>query len=88
MKRGPVTRQAGRPFVTANFALTWDARISTRSRTPSDFSSPRDKRRLVEIRARCDAILVSAKTIAVDNMAMGLPDEALRVARVRRRQAP
>jgi riboflavin biosynthesis pyrimidine reductase len=77
-----------RPFVTANFALTWDARISTRRLTPSDFSSPRDKRRLVEIRATCDAVLVSARTLAVDNMVMGLPDEALRVARVRRKIAP
>ncbi len=79
--------KASRPFVTANFAITRDARISTRRGTPSDFSSPRDKRRLVEIRAQCDAILVSAKTISVDNMSMGLPDETLRAARVRRGQA-
>ena len=77
-----------RPWVTANFALTWDGRISTRRGTPSDFSSPRDKRRLVEIRAKGDAVLVSAKTLAADNMLMGLPDEALRAARVRRKQAP
>jgi riboflavin-specific deaminase-like protein len=75
-----------RPFVTANFALTWDARISTRKRTPSDFSSPRDKRRLLEIRAGCDAILVSAATLAADNMAMGLPAPELRAARRRRGQ--
>ena len=67
-----------RPFVTANFALTWDGRISTRRGTPADFSSKTDKRRLVEIRARCDAVLVSAKTAAADNMSMGLPDAALR----------
>jgi riboflavin-specific deaminase-like protein len=77
-----------RPFVTANFALTWDARISTRKGTPADFSSPRDKRRLVEIRAPCDAVLVTAKTVAADNMSMGLPDPALRAARVSRGQAP
>ncbi len=77
-----------RPFVTANFALTWDARISTRRGTPSDFSSPRDKRRLVEIRAGCDAVLASAKTIAADNMTMGLPDPALRTARTQRGQRP
>jgi riboflavin-specific deaminase-like protein len=75
-----------RPFVTANFALTWDARISTRRGTPSDFSSPRDKRRLVEIRSRGDAVLASARTIAADNMTMGLPDPALREARVKRGQ--
>ena len=88
MKKSGVRRQEARPFVTANFALTWDARISTRRGTPSDFSSPRDKRRLVEIRANCNAVLVSAKTLAVDNMIMGLPDETLRAARVRRGQAP
>lgn len=81
-------RPAPRPFVTANFALTWDARISTRKGTPADFSSPRDKRRLVEIRSRCDAVLVSAKTVAADTMTMGLPDAALRATRVRRGQAP
>ena len=75
-----------RPFVTVNFALTWDGRISTRRGSPSDFSSPRDKRRLVEIRSRCDAVLASARTIAADNMTMGLPDQALRDARVKRGQ--
>lgn len=80
-------KPAPRPFVTANFALTWDARISTHRGTPADFSSPRDKRRLVEIRARCDAVLASAKTITADNMTMGLPDEGLRKARVRRGQS-
>src|SRR6266700_2435434 len=81
-------RRSSRPFVTANFAVTWDARISTRNGTPSTFASPRDERRLVEIRAQCDAILASAKTIAADNMTMGLPDPALRTARTRRRQSP
>ena len=75
-----------RPFVTANFALTWDGRISTRRGTPSDFSSKKDKRRLVEIRAQCDAVLVSAKTLTADNMSMGLPDAALRAARTARGQ--
>jgi len=75
-----------RPFVTVNFALTWDGRISTRRGTPADFSSKADKRRLVEIRAQCDAVLVSAKTVAADNMSMGLPDDALRAARIARGQ--
>jgi riboflavin-specific deaminase-like protein len=77
-----------RPFVTANFALTWDGRISTRLGTTSDFSSPRDKKRLLEIRARGDAILVTAKTAASDRMTMGMPDPALRKERVARKQAP
>lgn len=70
-----------RPFVTANFAVTIDGRISTRSLTPADFSSRRDKRRLLEIRAECDAVLAGARTIAADNMTMGLPAADLRAAR-------
>ena len=73
---------ADRPFVTANFAITADGRVSTRALTPADFSSPRDKRRLVEIRASCDAVLASVKTVASDNMSMGLPAGELRAARV------
>ena len=62
-----------RPFVTANFALTADGRISTRNFTPADFSSKRDKRRLVKIRAGCDAVLVGARTLASDTMTLGIP---------------
>ena len=73
---------ADRPFVTANFAITWDGKISTRNYTPSDFSTKRDKHRLLEIRSKADAVLASAKTIAADRMTMGLPDEALRKERL------
>jgi riboflavin-specific deaminase-like protein len=70
-----------RPFVTANFAITADGRISTRNFTPSDFSSRRDKRRLLEIRAACDAVLVGARTLAADSMTLGIPAADLRDAR-------
>jgi riboflavin-specific deaminase-like protein len=76
-----------RPFVTANFALTWDGRVSTRRFTPTNFTSKRDKRRLVEIRATADAVLVGVSTVVTDNMALGLSDEALRAARVKRGQS-
>lgn len=79
-------RRSPRPFVTANFAMTWDGRISTRRGTPATFTSPRDKHRLLEIRAECDAVLASARTISTDQMTMGLPDADLRAARLQRRQ--
>jgi 5-amino-6-(5-phosphoribosylamino)uracil reductase len=72
--------------VIANFALTWDGRISTRNLTPSDFSSPADKQRLLEIRSEGDAVLASATTVAADTMTMGLPVPALRDSRVSRGQ--
>jgi riboflavin-specific deaminase-like protein len=84
----PAPKRLPRPFVTANFALTWDCRISTRLGTPADFSSPRDKKRLLEIRAGADAVLASAKTVASDRMTMGMPDAALREERVGRKQTP
>ena len=77
-----------RPFVTANFAMTWDGRVSTRRFTPTNFTSKRDKRRLLEIRATADAVLVGVSTIVADNMAMGMPDETLRAARIKRGQSP
>ena len=81
-------RKPPRPFVTANFAITWDGRVSTREHTPADFSSKRDKRRLSEIRATADAVLVGASTIAADKMTMGISDPALRAERVKRKQSP
>ena len=81
-------RKPARPFVTANFAITWDGRVSTRKLTPADFSSKRDKRRLSEIRATADAVLVGASTLAADKMTMGLSDPALRAERVKRKQSP
>ena len=75
-----------RPFVTANFAITWDGRVSTRKLTPADFSSKRDKRRLSEIRASGDAVLVGASTASSDHMTIGISDPALREERVKRNQ--
>ncbi len=75
------------PFVTVNFAITWDGRVSTRNFTPADFTSKRDKRRLTEIRATTDAVIAGASTISADKMTMGISDPALRDARVARKQA-
>lgn len=77
-----------RPKVVANFAVTWDGRISTRNRTPSDFSSPEDKARLLRVRSEGDAVLASFATVQADTMTMGLPDAALRASRVAGGQAP
>ena len=75
-----------RPVVIVNFAITADGKISTRNRTPSLFTSPRDKRNLLRIRAEADAILVGRATVASDTMTMGLPDARLRAQRLGRGQ--
>lgn len=71
------------PFVEANFAMTADGKISTRNYAPTGFTSARDKRRLLEIRAGGDALLVGRRTLETDNMAMALPARDLREARMR-----
>lgn len=70
-----------RPKVIANFAVTADGKVTTRHRTPANFTSPRDKRHLLEVRARADAILVGRNTVATDTMNMRLPDRVLRAKR-------
>jgi len=72
-----------RPVVEANFAMTVDGKISTRDYVPTGFTSARDKRRLLEIRSRGDALLVGRRTLETDNMAMALPARDLREARMR-----
>jgi 5-amino-6-(5-phosphoribosylamino)uracil reductase/2,5-diamino-6-(ribosylamino)-4(3H)-pyrimidinone 5'-phosphate reductase len=70
-----------RPKVIANFAMTADGKVTTRNRTPATFTSPRDKQRLLEIRALADAVIVGRATVATDTMSMTLPDRALQSAR-------
>lgn len=70
-----------RPRVIANFARTVDGKVSTRNFTPSGFTSEADLRRLLEIRASGDAVMVGRHTLAADTMSMTLRDDDLREAR-------
>src|SRR5260370_14068256 len=47
-----------RSLVTVHFALTIDGKVSTVGHTPAQFTSARDKRRLLEVRSKNDPILV------------------------------
>jgi riboflavin-specific deaminase-like protein len=76
------------PKIHAHFAITADGKISTKNRTPSQFTSPADKARLHMIRARHDAILAGRGTVGTDTMSMRLTDEDLRLARVKRGLPP
>lgn len=77
-----------RPRIHAHFAMTADGKISTKNFTPSQFTSPADKARIGEIRARHDAILAGRGTVAADTMSMRLSNEKLRAARVLRGLPP
>ena len=77
-----------RPRIAANFAITADAKISTRNFTPALFTSSADKARLQEIRAGADAIIVGRGTVAADTMSLGLSRQDLRDARAARGLSP
>jgi riboflavin-specific deaminase-like protein len=77
-----------RPFVLAHFAMTVDGKISTRSLTPSQFTSAEDKRRLQEVRADADAVLAGRGTVAKDTMSMGLSSADLREQRIAQGRPP
>ncbi len=67
-------------------AMSVDGKVSSVAREPTTFTSREDKRRLLEIRARCDALVVGGRTAAIDCQTMGVPDPALRAQRLSRGQ--
>jgi len=77
-----------RPRIAAHFAITADAKISTRNFTPALFTSSADKARLQEIRAGADAIIAGRGTVAADTMSLGLSRQDLRDARAARGLSP
>lgn len=70
-----------RPRVIANFAITADGKVSTKNFTAAGFTSPADKRRLLEIRSLGDAVLAGAATVSKDTMSMGISVPDLRKER-------
>ena len=66
-------------------AMSLDGKATSVSREPTDFMSGEDRRRMFELRAQADALVVGATT-ALDYETMGIPDPALRAARLHRGQ--
>jgi riboflavin-specific deaminase-like protein len=77
-----------RPFVMATFAMTVDGKITTRTFSPVDFTSREDKAHLMRQRSSGDAVLIGHTTLERDNVRLGLPQEQLRKARIKRGQPP
>jgi 5-amino-6-(5-phosphoribosylamino)uracil reductase len=76
------------PELAVNFALTWDARATTRNHTRADFSSPDDKHRLQEIRSSGDAVMAGRGTVIAEKMRMRVPDALLQAERTARGLPP
>ncbi|HEY3861221.1 MAG TPA: dihydrofolate reductase family protein [Verrucomicrobiae bacterium] len=61
----------GLPFVFLNAAITADGKIAPATRRFEPFGGPRDRRRLLELRATADAVMAGARTVDLDRVNMG-----------------
>src|SRR3970282_1335239 len=62
-----VPRTVRRPHVTVNAAMSVDGKIALQDRTGVRISNDEDLRRVHELRASCDAVLVGVGTVLMDD---------------------
>jgi 2,5-diamino-6-(ribosylamino)-4(3H)-pyrimidinone 5'-phosphate reductase len=68
-KRG--TRNATRPIILVNMAMSADGKIATANRRISSFSSGHDREHLLELRATADAVMAGARTVDLNPINLG-----------------
>jgi len=62
-----LARAVARPHVIVNFAMSVDGKIALPTRKQTQISDEDDLRRVHQLRATCDAVLVGVGTILADN---------------------
>jgi riboflavin-specific deaminase-like protein len=72
------------PFVLVNMAMTADGKIATANRASSSFSSTRDHRHLLELRATADAVMAGASTVGAAKINLGPGGKGFRQLRLQR----
>jgi 2,5-diamino-6-(ribosylamino)-4(3H)-pyrimidinone 5'-phosphate reductase len=77
-----------RPYTYINIAMTADGKIDTFERKGATISSDEDKRRVDQLRADSDAILVGGRTLLVEGPKLTVKSEVLRAARIARGLSP
>jgi riboflavin-specific deaminase-like protein len=90
MKRRPAPRpnraskRGALPFVFINMAMSADGKIATANRAVSSFGSARDRRHLLALRARADAVMAGARTVDSNPVNLGPGPARYRRLRLRR----
>ena len=77
-----------RPFVFINVAMTADGKIDTFARKGAAISSQRDKKRVDQLRAESDAVMVGGRTLLDEDPKLTVKSEALRAQRTARGLSP
>jgi 2,5-diamino-6-(ribosylamino)-4(3H)-pyrimidinone 5'-phosphate reductase len=76
-----INRDALRPFVYINMAMTADGKITSASREYPRLTSDLDRQTMDRLRAEADAIVVGAGTLRADNPALHVRDAGMRAHR-------
>jgi riboflavin-specific deaminase-like protein len=59
------------PWLLLNLAMTADGKIASANRRISTFSSPRDRKHMMELRATADAVMSGARTVDLVSVNLG-----------------
>jgi 2,5-diamino-6-(ribosylamino)-4(3H)-pyrimidinone 5'-phosphate reductase len=77
-----------KPHVGVNMAMSADGKVSTYRRETFSLGSAWDRRLMDVLRARADAVVIGARTLALDGWAIRVRDPAIRKRRAERRGRP
>jgi 2,5-diamino-6-(ribosylamino)-4(3H)-pyrimidinone 5'-phosphate reductase len=73
-----------RPYVTVNFAMSADGKLSTKERRQVKISGNADFKRVDQLKAGSDAIMVGIGTVIADDPSLTVKSEELKQSRVTR----
>ena len=73
-----------RPYVTVNFAMSADGKLSTKERRQVKISGNADFSRVDQLKAGSDAIMVGIGTVIADDPSLTVKSEELKQARISR----
>ncbi len=75
------THQRSRPWISTNFAISADGKISCTGRRPSGWTSRADHARLMSLRESADALIVGRGTLEADRMTLTVPGKPIQPLR-------
>jgi 2,5-diamino-6-(ribosylamino)-4(3H)-pyrimidinone 5'-phosphate reductase len=73
-----------RPYVTVNFAMSADGKLSTKERRQVKISGKTDFSRVDRLKAGCDAVMIGIGTVLADDPSLTVKSDELKKARIAR----